>query len=279
MVVAHAHVEPGAQRGVGLVGGDDLVLERRLVEVARRHALERPRRAPRCRTARRPRARNAVGIEVAHRDEVRAGGAEQLAVAGLRVFERGGAHPRRCARRRSACSSGGPGSYSCRWRARRTPASEEGSLRCDSAPLSAARFISSNSAGGNDGSRSTSATRRSAGIRFSPRTSMLAPSPPTETEAFSFSKASFSSARLRLRVPRISMRAGEAARGLAVGQALLVAPVQREASPPRGRRASASAAARALMPLRQLASCTTRFSMFCGEGSNASPRRTLSPPL
>ena len=34
---------------------------------------------------------------------------------------------------------------------------------------------------------------------------MLAPSPPTETEAFSFSNASFSSARLRWRVPRISI--------------------------------------------------------------------------
>jgi hypothetical protein len=32
------------------------------------------------------------------------------------------------------------------------------------------------------------------------------------------------------------------------------------------------------MPLRT-SFFDTRFSMFCGEGSNASPSRTLSPPL
>src|SRR5438876_1007981 len=92
MVVAHFHVLAAAQHRVRLVGGDELVFDRRTLEVLPGHALEGVRRAPGAEQLA-DGARQRLGVELADRGEVGAGGAHQLAVAALRVLERRLADP------------------------------------------------------------------------------------------------------------------------------------------------------------------------------------------
>src|ERR1041385_5655841 len=100
----------------------------------------------------------------------------------------------------------------------------------------------------------------------------LAPSPPSETLALSFSNAFLISARLFFCVPRISMPPAKlhaTSRSVRVFSSPQCSVSVAMTRPPRVVFGSSAA----WMPLERFLR-TTRDSMFFGEGSKASPRRT-----
>ena len=107
---------------------------------------------------------------------------------------------------------------------------------------------------------------------------MLAPSPLTETLAFSFSNASLMSARLFFCVPRISMPPAKlhaTSRLVRVFSSPQCSASVAMTRPPRVVFGSSAV----WMPLERFLR-TTRDSMFLGEGSKASPSRMpLDSPL
>ena len=140
-----AEVEPGAQHRVRLVGRSSTSCARRPVEVARTHARVGARlfQSPNSSSSS---AREPSGSKSPTAENSAVGRAEEVAVEAARLSSVACCAATRCAPPGRARSTGGPWDRR-EWRASGRLASADGSVRCASAPVSAARFSSSNSCG------------------------------------------------------------------------------------------------------------------------------------